>query len=752
MQTVKKWLLRVLGGVFVLLVLLGLCISPLMKWAIEKYDVEFLGREVLIGDFRVNILNGSVYINDLLIKEKDGKTDFVKAGGFSMALDLLKLLQGEYRIRQPLLQSLKVQIVQKGNTFNYDDILLKFADSSQVETSADTSPAKYFLHDLKVVDSEIIYSLNDYGFTTGVRHLNLETPLIAWNSSRMNFKYAFELLSGGALSGTYSMELNTLDYSLTWDMKDVRLGFLLPFLKPYIQLNKFDGGLYSSMLLAGNFNRPDAVRLSGDVDLKDFQLLDKDGVRILENSLFHVGVDTIDVAKNFHKYNEVKVDGLYLLFEMYKDGDNWTRLMPSDSTAAMTAVPEEEMNPFAMMADMLRWLAKDYLSSTYLADKIEMSNSAVEYRDFSLNDKFVFLMDEMHLSTGKLNSTEERFKVSFSSRLNKAGVATADFSFNPRNYEELELSYAVKELPIAVFNPYMTHYVAFPFETGIIQYKSNNLIHDGYLSSLNDFRLNGPAVGDRINNPDAMKVPLKLAVSLLKNPKGNVEIEVPVKGNLKDPEYKLGKAIWKIVGNILVKAVSAPYNLLARAVGAKEDELKDVPFTYAMAGLSETQLKKAKTLAAALKAKPELKIVFTQRCEMELEKEILASRELRKKYAFASGVITSADTLPERINAVVDSISVQDSLLMNFLNQQIDPAHLHLPFQKKACKIIPKEQLDQMQLLLYSVRQKNLADFLVSEGIAADRFSFLLPEKGFASPGEAPRFVYELKVEGGLNE
>jgi hypothetical protein len=89
---------------------------------------------------------------------------------------------------------------------------------------------------------------------------------------------------------------------------------------------------------------------------------------------------------------------------------------------------------------------------------------------------------------------------------------------------------------------------------------------------------------------------------------------------------------------------------------------------------------------------------------------------------------------------------------MNFLNRQVDPAHLHLPFQKKACKLIPKEQLDQMQLLLYSVRQKNLTDFLVSEGIAADRFSFEVPEKGLASPGEAPRFLYQLKVEGGLSE
>lgn len=84
MQTVKKWIFRVLGGVFLLLVLLGLCISPLLKWAIEKYDVEILGREVLIEELRLNILNGSVYINDLVIKEKDGSMDFVKAGGFSL--------------------------------------------------------------------------------------------------------------------------------------------------------------------------------------------------------------------------------------------------------------------------------------------------------------------------------------------------------------------------------------------------------------------------------------------------------------------------------------------------------------------------------------------------------------------------------------------------------------------------------------------------------------------------------------------
>lgn len=102
-------------------------------------------------------------------------------------------------------------------------------------------------------------------------------------------------------------------------------------------------------------------------------------------------------------------------------------------------------------------------------------------------------------------------------------------------------------------------------------------------------------------------VPVRLAVSLLKDVHGDIKLDVPVEGDLNDPEYKIGKVIWQIVENILIKAVTAPFNLLAGLFSSNEEDMKEIPFNYLQPAPAQQQLKQLDMVAQVLENKKNCK-------------------------------------------------------------------------------------------------------------------------------------------------
>jgi len=114
--------------------------------------------------------------------------------------------------------------------------------------------------------------------------------------------------------------------------------------------------------------------------------------------------------------------------------------------------------------------------------------------------------------------------------------------------------------------------------------------------------------GDHVDNDTATKLPVRFAISLLKNRKGEIDVNIPVSGSLSNPEFSLGGLIWKAVLNLIAKAVTAPFTLLANAFGGGGEDLGYVEFAPGMAALTDADQKKLDTILKALDEKPSIKI------------------------------------------------------------------------------------------------------------------------------------------------
>ena len=135
--------------------------------------------------------------------------------------------------------------------------------------------------------------------------------------------------------------------------------------------------------------------------------------------------------------------------------------------------------------------------------------------------------------------------------------------------------------------------------------------------------------GEKVESADAIKAPVALAVSLLTDRNGQINLDIPLTGSLDDPKFKIWPIIWQILDNLITKAVTAPFSLLSSLTGGGE-EMSFVEFDYGSAGLTEEGLKKTGLLAKALYDRPNLKLEIEGYVDPAQDKEGLKKAELRR--------------------------------------------------------------------------------------------------------------------------
>jgi hypothetical protein len=138
--------------------------------------------------------------------------------------------------------------------------------------------------------------------------------------------------------------------------------------------------------------------------------------------------------------------------------------------------------------------------------------------------------------------------------------------------------------------------------------------------------------GDKVESKTATKLPVRLAVSLLRDKDGLIDLDLPIEGSLDDPKFRLGKVIWKVLGNLIGKAVTAPFSLLGKLLGGGSgQEFSSVDFADGRDAPDEAAKKKLDALAKALQNRPALKLEATGRTSGDKDREGLQRLRLERK-------------------------------------------------------------------------------------------------------------------------
>ena len=187
------------------------------------------------------------------------------------------------------------------------------------------------------------------------------------------------------------------------------------------------------------------------------------------------------------------------------------------------------------------------------------------------------------------------------------------------------------------------------------------LLDGGKLTADNHIFIDQLTFGDRVESKDATNLPVRLAVALLKNSRGEIDVRVPVSGSLSDPQFSIGGVILRAFVNLIARAVTAPFSLLASAFGGSGgEELGYIEFDPGTSTISQASVAKMDKLATALKDRPSLKVDVVGRVDPEFDRDGLrreaVNRQIREQKLKDAGDAAEADTTvkPEEENKYLE--------------------------------------------------------------------------------------------------
>ncbi len=269
----------------------------------------------------------------------------------------------------------------------------------------------------------------------------------------------------------------------------------------------------------------------------------------------------------------------------------------------------------------------------------------------------------------------------------------------------VDLKARFRDMDLTPATPYSGKYAGYTIDKGKLSFDVRYLIEKRKIDSTNTVFIDQLTLGERVESPDATKLPVKLAIALLKDRSGQIKLDLPVTGSLDDPEFSVGRIIIKIIVNLLTKAATAPFALIGALFGSGE-ELGYIEFDYGRATLNESGLKKIDTLSKALADKPSLKVDIEGYVDPEQDREGL------KRYLIERKVKTQKlkDLMKKSTADIdVDDVKVEPGEYEKYLRLAYKAEKFPKPRNMIGLqKSLPVEEMEKLMLTNTTIKEEDL--------------------------------------------
>lgn len=371
--------------------------------------------------------------------------------------------------------------------------------------------------------------------------------------------------------------------------------------------------------------------------------------------------------------------------------------------------------------------------------KLTLQGGKVRFSDNFIKPNYTAnLMDLGGVVSGLSSDAATAATVDLRGQVNGAPLSIAG-RINPLKGDLfLDVAASVKGMELAPLSAYSGKYVGYGIEKGKLSFDVAYQVENRKLTSQNRLILDQLTFGDKIDSPSATHLPVQLAVALLRDRNGVIDINLPVGGSLDDPQFSLGGIIVKVIVNAITKAITAPFALLGSLFGGGE-ELSWLEFDPGRAAIPAAGEAKLESLAKALTERPALKLEITGRTDPETDKEGLRRasidhklRLLKLKDLAAKGASADAGSVtlkPEEYAALLTRVYKDEKFPKprNLIGLQKD-----LPVEEMEKLMLANAQVTDDDLTaLGNRRAQAVKDWLVRNGqVSSDRIYIVASKSG----------------------
>jgi uncharacterized protein involved in outer membrane biogenesis len=282
---------------------------------------------------------------------------------------------------------------------------------------------------------------------------------------------------------------------------------------------------------------------------------------------------------------------------------------PAAKPASAKAKPDAKPLPAAEPADAAPPDATDTFPVN--VRRVRIDNGKLDFADLSLRPQFGAKIHELSgVITGLASNRNTRSQIELDGRVDEFGSARIRGELNPfAPRDNTDVNVVFKNVDMVSASPYAMKFAGYKIAEGKISLDLKYRVKDSQLNGDNQVVIDKLTLGERVDSPDALKLPLELAIAILKDSDGRIDLGVPVTGNMNDPQFSYGAVIWKAIGNVLTRIVTAPFRALGSLFGVSGEKMEAVDFDPGSSKLLPPEREKLKQISQVLAKRNQLKLV-----------------------------------------------------------------------------------------------------------------------------------------------
>lgn len=535
---------------------------------------------------------------------------------------------------------------------------------------------------------------------------NISENLAAPVSAKVDMKSSQKL--NLALNGKITPE--PLNIEADVKLNDANLPRYFAYAKNYLDASLKSGELNAEL----NVKYAADASVSGKANIANIELADGSGDKVF--AFKNLKLSKISFAKNFLNLERVTLSAPFLKTHLNKEREfNLSRLVKkSESENAQKADAKQAVSKNEKPVEAAKQQKKEG-EFDFAIKNILVENGDVDFSDASLFMPFATKITKLEGVLMDIDSTRPTMGT-FEGVVGKSGFSKIGLKLLPYDPKKsTEVKFSFKDIDLVDVTPYSGQFLGYKIEKGKLNLTLNYDVKDSKLNGSNVVNLDTLTLGEKVESKDAVNLPLSLAISILSDQNNQINIDLPVTGDLNDPDFKYGGIVWEAVKKLFADITLAPFRFLGSALGLSSQDLNTIDFMPANAELIVSEQAKIADFIKLTTAKPKMKLSITP-AYSDVDITALKNAKLNEKIGQTMAQMGS-DYAGALASLAPKEKSSDEKALREAALKGIE---------------VKKEQL----LDLANARAQAIKAALAQAGLAEDRMTVKKPEKTDVKQGE----------------
>ena len=562
-----------------------------------RLDLSTLYMISIQKELDVILKNSNINIANLNLSSKKSKNSIISIKKMNTRINSFDLKKQDIKINDIQIHTLKTDFqLNKNKTNNIEPLFV--SKTTAPSKSAKKTNSKEWGVDIKNIDlknSKVSFkdkSINKT-FSTSLNKINLNVKNINLKpKTKFTYKLKTKIDKKAKLTSKGKVSIKPLSVNSQYNLSNLHLNIFQPYLDETLNLD----------VKKANFNTKGKFKLQAKTN----------HITLLANS----NIKKIDIKHKNSSESLIKVDKVNINKLVFNQSKNSLKIDSINLVKpyAKVHIDKNRVTNFSHISKSNADVQKNKKELLFDLGPIDIKKGSMNFTDLSLPLPFHSFIENLEGKVSELSSYSSKpSDIQLEGVIDTYGLAKIDGSLDYKNTEgNTKINMLFKNIATKNLTPYSSEFIGRKIDGGKLTLDLNYKIVESKLDATNNIIVHKIQLGSAIKSENSVNIPIDLAIALLEDSNGVIDLSLPIEGDINDPQFKIGSIVGQALTNLIIKIVTSPFSFLGSLLGIEGEELKYVEFESGSSSITPPAQEKLDLLIKAFKTRPNLSLEIDQ--------------------------------------------------------------------------------------------------------------------------------------------